>query len=111
MITSYPRSACTLLHLFLFLALVSFWTSSHNPASPSPASPFPFFYSFPSFLAICPGLLNYQFTTVYVILFVPAWFVVYLTLSLLSDVVDRGGNETAFGFLDFPCLKCFRGHT
>jgi len=27
-----------------------------------------------------------------------AWFVVYLTLSFLSDVVDRGGNKTAFGF-------------
>ena len=60
------------------------------------------------FLATCPDLLNYRFTTVYVILFVCAvWFVVYLTLSLLLDVVDHGGNKTAFWILHPHCLDCF----
>lgn len=38
----YPRSARTLLHLSLVLALVSFWIFSHNLASPSSEFPLPF---------------------------------------------------------------------
>ena len=58
--------------------------------------PFTLFLPLPpfSFLVICPNSLNYRFTTVYGILFVCAvWFVVYLTLSFLSDVADRSGTR------------------
>ena len=116
MITPYPRSACTLLHFSHFFLHPS--RSGHSPMTPSvlhwdpsyPSHPFLSLFLF-FFLAICPGLLNYRFTTVYVILFVCAvCFVVYLTLSLLLDVVDRGGNKTALGYFHSPCPNCFRSH-
>ena len=113
MITSYPRSAYILLHLSLFLALVSFRTSSHSLASPPPASPFPF--SPPSTPPFLPRHLSrltelsIHYSICYLIV-CAVWFVVYLTLTLLSDVVDHSGNETTFGF-SHPLLECFRSHT
>lgn len=37
------------------------------------------------------------------------WFVVYLTLSFLSDVVDHGGNKTAFGYFIYPAPVILEG--
>ena len=91
--------------LFSCTCLISDSLASPSPASLLPSSPFPSSPPPSFFLVICPGLLNYRFTTVYVILFACAvWFVVYLTLSFLLDVVDRSGNKTALDLLT-PLFK------
>jgi hypothetical protein len=47
--------------------------------------------------------LSIHYSICYLI-YVSVWFVVYLTLSFLSDVVDRGGNMKAFGSLS-PLIR------
>lgn len=108
MITFYPRSACILLYLSLFLALVSFQTSSNSLASPPSTFPFPFPHPPSTPFLLPPHLsrfteLSIHYSICYLIV-CAVWFVAYLTLSILSDVVDRSGNETAFGFLH-PLLE------
>jgi len=52
-----------------------------------------------------PTELSIHYSICYLIV-CAVWFVVYLNLSFLLDVVDRGGNKTAFGYFNlvFPSV-------